>query len=338
MHLIIELYRAAQEMAVDEFREFSMGLLNSLVPFDSAMHGSGPLMQQGMQIQEIYLHNKPIEQLADYAAITHADPVLEAGRANPGRVIRFHPPTLFAGKEKRPLFDYAKRYEHGNGMTTVHVDRCSSHAQLFALYRADKDRHFLKQDSWIAEQVLPHVLEALKVNRALAVHRTVKGADHSTVALASPNGALYFCGAGFRKLLNLEWTEWEGAILPGALMDGLARAGSAGFCTAAIRVAAKGAGEVLFLKASRVSALAPCPAVSPGLLQNAYGLTPAEARVAIALLEVYSAKGVANYLGVSFNTVRTQIREIYAKLGVNSRANFVKLMLGLAQQRQGYAD
>lgn len=338
MHLVIELYRAAQEMAVDEFREFSMGLLNSLVPFDSAMHGSGPLMQQGMQIQEIYLHHKPVEQLADYAAITHADPVLEAARANPGRVIRFHPPTLFAGKEKRPLFDYAKRYEHGNGMSTVHVDHDAPHAQLFGMWRADKDRHFLKQDSWVVEQVLPHLLEAHKVNQALAVHRTVKDAERSTVAIASQNGMLHFCGAGFRKLLNMEWAEWEGAILPGPLMEGLARAGSAGFCSPTIRVTAKGAGEVLFLKASRVSALAPCTSICPELLQNAHGLTPAEARVAIALLEGSSAREVANYLGVSFNTVRTQIKEIYAKLGVNSRANFVKLMLGLAQQRQGYAD
>lgn len=335
MHLVIELYRAAQEMAVDEFREFSMGLLNSVVPFDSAMHGSGSLMQQGMQIQEVYLHNKPLEQLADYAAITHADPVLGAARANPGRPIRFHPPTLFSGKEKRPLFDYAKRYEHGNGMSTVHVDQCSSHAQLFALYRADEDRHFLKQDSWVAEQVIPHLLEAHKINQALALHRTVEDADRSTVAIASTDGVLHFCGAGFRKLLNMEWAEWEGAILPGPLMEGLARAGPAGFCTAAIRVVAKCAGEVLFLKASRVSALAPCTTICPKLLQNAHGLTPAEARVAIALLEGDSAKDVANYLGVSFNTVRTQIKEIYAKLGVNSRANFVKLMLGLAQQRQG---
>lgn len=288
-------------------------------------------MQQGMQIQEIYLHNKPLEQLADYAAITQADPVLKAGRANPGRMIRFHPPTLFAGKEKRPMFDYAKRYEHGNGMSTVHVDHDSPHAQLFGMWRADKDSHFLKQDSCIAEQVIPHLLEAFKINRELAVHRTVKDADQSTVAIASPNGVLHFSGAGFRKLLNLEWAEWEGAILPGPLMNGLARTGSTGFCTATIRVTVKCAGEVLFLKASRVSALEPCSTICPELLQNAYGLTPAEARVAITLLEVYSAKGVANYLGVSFNTVRTQIREIYAKLGVNSRANFVKLMLGLAQ-------
>ena len=333
MHLIIELYRAAQEMAVDEFREFSMGLLNSLVAFDSAMHGNIVLKQQRMQIQDICLHNKPAEQLADYSSITHADPVLEAARANPGRPIRFHPPTLFAGREKRPLLDYAKRYEHGNGMSTVHVDHDSPDAQLFGMWRADKDKHFLKQDSLVAEQVLPHLLEAHKVNQALAVHRTVKDADRSTVAIASQNGVLHFCGAGFRRLLNNEWTEWEGAILPGPLMEGLARAGSEGVCTAAIRVTAKCADGVLFLKASRVSASVPCPTICPELLQNAHGLTPAEARVAIALLEGSSAKGVANYLGVSFNTVRTQIREIYTKLGVDTRARFVKLILELAQQK-----
>ena len=329
--MIIELYRAAQEMAVDEFQKFSMSLLNSLVPFDSAIHGSGPLMQQGMQIQEIYMHNKPLEQLVDYSAITHADPVLRAARANPGRMIRFHPPTLFAGKAKRPLFDYARRYEHGNGMSTVHVDHDSPHAQLFGMWRADQDNHFLKQESWIAEQVIPHLLEALKVNRALAVHRTVNDTDQSTVAIASPNGALHFCGAGFRKLLHMEWSQWEGAILPGPLMDGLTRAGPDGFCTASIRVTAKCAGEVLFLKASRVSALAPCPTICPELLQNVHGLTPAEARVAIILTEGCSAQEVADRLDVSFHTVRTQIREIYAKLGVDSRARFVKLMLGLAQ-------
>lgn len=70
--------------------------------------------------------------------------------------------------------------------------------------------------------------------------------------------------------------------------------------------------------------------VEPGLLQSAYGLSPAEARVAIALLECSSAQEVADYLNVSSNTVRTQIKQIYAKLGVDTRARFVKLMMGLA--------
>lgn len=330
-NLLIELYRAAQEMAIDEFQEFSMGLLNSLVPFDSAVYGSGVLRQQGLQIQECFLHNKPIEVISDYAAITHADPVLRATRSNPDRVIRFHPPTLFSGKEKRPLFDYAKRYEHSNGMSTVHIDQNSPHAQILSMWRADKDRHFLKQDSWIAAQVLPHFLEALKVNQALAIHRSVKDTDRSTVAIARPNGALHFCGMGFRKLANMEWPDWEGAILPSPLMDELSRIGSTGFCTATIRVSVKCVGELLFLKASRVSASVSHPTISREFLQSTYGLTPAEVRVAIVLLEGNSARNVADFLNVSPHTVRTQIKQIYAKLGVDTRARFVKLMLGLAQ-------
>ena len=336
-NLIIKLYRAAQGMAVDEFQEFSMRLLNSFVPFDSARYGSGTLMQPGLQIQEFFLHNKPMEAILDYAAIAYIDPVLSAARSNPGRIIRFHPPTLFSGKENRPLFDYAQRYEHANGMSAVHIDHGSQQAQtasVFSVFRADEDSHFLENDCRMIEQVLPHLLEALKVNQALAIHRSVKDADCSTVAIARQNGALHFCGTGFRKLVNIEWPEWEGAILPGPLRDESGRIGSKCFSSANIRVVVNCVGELLFLKASRISVSVPCLTIRPELLQSAYGLTPAEARVAIALLEGSSAKGVANYLHVSPHTVRTQIRQIYAKFGVGTRVRFVKLMLELAQQRQ----
>jgi DNA-binding CsgD family transcriptional regulator/PAS domain-containing protein len=73
--------------------------------------------------------------------------------------------------------------------------------------------------------------------------------------------------------------------------------------------------------------------VDPLLLQGAYGLTPAEARVAVTLLESSSAQEAANKLGTSLNTVNTQIKQIYAKLGVDSRARFAKLMMGLASHR-----
>lgn len=70
--------------------------------------------------------------------------------------------------------------------------------------------------------------------------------------------------------------------------------------------------------------------VSPEVLQNAYRLTPAEARVAIALLESASTQDAAAQLDINISTVRTHIKQIYVKLGVDSRARFVRLMLGLA--------
>lgn len=73
--------------------------------------------------------------------------------------------------------------------------------------------------------------------------------------------------------------------------------------------------------------------IDPAVLLRTYGLTPAEAKVAVTLLEFATAKEVADVLSVSPHTVRTQIRTIYAKLGVDTRTRFVKLLLGLAKHR-----
>jgi DNA-binding CsgD family transcriptional regulator len=70
--------------------------------------------------------------------------------------------------------------------------------------------------------------------------------------------------------------------------------------------------------------------IDPTMLNKAYGLTPAEAKVAMRLLECSSAQEVADKLGTSPHTVNTQIKQIYAKLGVNTRTRFVKLLSGLA--------
>jgi len=73
--------------------------------------------------------------------------------------------------------------------------------------------------------------------------------------------------------------------------------------------------------------------VDPALLQSAYGLTPAEAKVAVTLLESGSTQEVAKKLGTRPNTVNSQVKQIYAKLGVDTRTRFVKLLLGLATHR-----
>lgn len=70
--------------------------------------------------------------------------------------------------------------------------------------------------------------------------------------------------------------------------------------------------------------------IDPEILQSSYGLTPTEVRVAIALFESCSAKEVAKTLGTSHHTVRGHIKLLYTKLGVDTRARFIKLLLGIA--------
>lgn len=54
-------------------------------------------------------------------------------------------------------------------------------------------------------------------------------------------------------------------------------------------------------------------------LDRAFGLTAAEHRVLLSLLTGNDAERLTRELGVSIETVRTHIRNIYAKLDVNSR-------------------
>lgn len=64
-------------------------------------------------------------------------------------------------------------------------------------------------------------------------------------------------------------------------------------------------------------------------LQSTFGLTRAEVRVAVMLAEGNTMEQISDNLGVSVNTLRTQLAQIYAKTGVNSRARLVRLLLSL---------
>src|SRR5579863_181026 len=74
----------------------------------------------------------------------------------------------------------------------------------------------------------------------------------------------------------------------------------------------------------------------PAALRTLFGLTPTEARVAVALANGLTPADIAQRHGAQVKTVRTQKESIYAKLGVRSQVHLAKLLLRaeaiLAQQ------
>lgn len=73
------------------------------------------------------------------------------------------------------------------------------------------------------------------------------------------------------------------------------------------------------------------PEASPrspsGALRSFYGLTPAEARLADALLNGLSLQEHAQRQGISIHTARTQYKSMAAKAGVSRQADFVRTIL-----------
>lgn len=73
------------------------------------------------------------------------------------------------------------------------------------------------------------------------------------------------------------------------------------------------------------------PAAGPGwadAIATAYGLTPAEMRVAELLVAGRGADVIATTVGVAESTVRTHVKHLFAKTGVRRQHELVALLLG----------
>lgn len=73
--------------------------------------------------------------------------------------------------------------------------------------------------------------------------------------------------------------------------------------------------------------------LDPYLLNMVYQLTPAESRVATALAQGASVKGIAQQHGVSAHTVRTQIKAVLAKTGAVKQSEVVARLMALPKLR-----
>lgn len=69
--------------------------------------------------------------------------------------------------------------------------------------------------------------------------------------------------------------------------------------------------------------------IPPAVVMNAFGLTRAEARVALAVSSGLSVPEVAIQLGLSPNTVKTHLRRVFAKTGTGRQAELVRLMTSI---------
>jgi DNA-binding CsgD family transcriptional regulator len=82
-----------------------------------------------------------------------------------------------------------------------------------------------------------------------------------------------------------------------------------------------GAVSILFL-----TPLTPQNSPAPEMLQALFDLTPAEARVASLLIDGKSINAISETNAVSLNTVRTQLKSVFQKTGVDRQVDLVSLL------------
>jgi DNA-binding CsgD family transcriptional regulator len=57
------------------------------------------------------------------------------------------------------------------------------------------------------------------------------------------------------------------------------------------------------------------------VLRTLFGLTPAECRVALLLSEGYAPPAIVDLIGISANTLKTQLASIYGKTALRDKPN-----------------
>jgi DNA-binding CsgD family transcriptional regulator len=75
-----------------------------------------------------------------------------------------------------------------------------------------------------------------------------------------------------------------------------------------------------------------------GWVMDAYGLTQAEARVAVAASSGSTVFESATQLGLSPNTIKTHLRKVFAKTGISRQTELVRLMTSIGLLRPSLPD
>jgi len=312
--LLLTIYRAAREQPLEAFQDVVVSCIRPALRFDASFWGAGRLLERasGLVLHTAHMAEIDVEQIEEWQILNPNDKTIQICAARPGIPVPLHSRTLFAGREGRAMRDFASRAGWEAGLTTASLTADRSGAQWLSLYRSDSDDQFGPEDTSLARFLMPHVFEALSINRTLHL-KSVYGPDvrdPRTLAIADQTGFMHYAEASFIDLVTLEWPAWEGGRLPLPLLVAIASIPRGEFVGAKAVVQFQRHEGMLYLRAR--------------VLGHVDRLTRRESEVAQMFAAGKSHKVIAQQLGLAPATVRNHLQMIYAKLGIHTKTELAK--------------
>lgn len=306
---LLDLYARCNDLPMSRFLSHALGEVRRCLPFDSAWWGMSGIAGGVHLVHASYTDGLPAETPRLWAEVRDEDVVSQAMLAQPGRSLCFAAHQMDSTEGSRWL---SRRIGHRNVLCTQTTDTQLDQQVFLCLGRSDERACFSEAERRFKELLMPHLLAVLKLNRAAHLRQLrQQGTDrYQQRAVVDRRGALQSAEPGFVEQLCAAWPRWQGPLLPLELRSALETA-TTGCTLKNLHVELSWLGDLALLSLRPVSPLE--------------RLSPRERAVAEAFAAGLSYKEVAQQLSMAPTTTRHHLRNIYAKLEVDSKTAIAQL-------------
>lgn len=312
--IILELYRGTREVPHSEFQRWALERMRTLIPFDSAMWGSGAL--EPNVIHNVHLYKQPRRMIDEYLARFYEQDFLRIQVSeHPGVTVNASDLENFKYFEDSEIYrDFARHYGIYWTLCTTIVEPASSLLNFLSLWRRKSKRPFTEEERMRKQLLMPHLHEAFRLSRFIYMRdKTRLTRPEWAMAVCDRQGILHQAEERFSALLRVEWAHWNTAKLPQKICAHfLEETSSSALVAKQIVIKSAPFEDLIFLQARKKTDIDRLGAKERlAATQLARGLTYEE---------------IAQQLNVSPATVRNQLHSVYKKLGIGNRVALAKKM------------
>lgn len=308
--LVLTLHRLAASVPAAEFQHQALVASQTALGFDSAVWAAG-VLGPGPILHTVHTYRQPAEMITDWQRIIHHDDLFFEGIKRPGETLR----ATADGPEGCPPFApevaaHCRRYRMEHVLGTVYTDPTLGLIEGIAFYRADAGRPFSEPDRLLTQNLVPHLAETWRLNRLRSVHPEKRSIVVSRMALAvcDRKGLLHTAGPGFATMMRSEWPDWQGPFVAAELIG----AGHKPYLGRRIGIWIEPLNDLWLVKVRKRSSLD--------------SLSRREREVASHFGQGMSYQDIAQALHLAPATVRNHLKNIYAKLGIGSKVELIRLL------------
>jgi len=312
---ILTLYRGCCDRSAPDFKEWAMETVCRTVPFDSGIWVTAEVISE--RFRSAYLYKQPPEMMANYDKVMgiSGDFLAQAVVTHPGRTINSGDVMPRHDFIRQPVYlQHCRHYGMEYGLSTCHVLPVTGIVTCIAFYRADPDAPFSESERQSTELLIPHMIEALRINLFFYM-RGSNAQEDRALAICDSTGTLYETTPRFPDVLHSVWPTWKGPRLQ-LPFESLNGQGRVRWSSDGLSFEASPCQDLFLLSVARVDVLD--------------RLTPRQTEVAQLLVNGKTYKSIGRELTISTSTVTKHVNEIHARLQIDGR----EALIDLFRQRQ----